>query len=97
VSHFTVERSDYPGMPWFVRHTHSGLGAGSFYYKRHAVAAAKAMSDAAQDYAELSTPQTAGHMFSEAALSLLIAARQPHTDADKAQMKRNHKALEVQP
>jgi hypothetical protein len=80
---FEVIKLDSP-MPWTVRHLPTGLYAGSFHYKRHALASAASAEAVAVRFPEFVDPTNAGR-YSTAAIDALLMARQPHLIADKAQ------------
>ena len=71
-----------PPMPWTVQHTPSGLSAGSFYYRAHAIAAAAALESVAVEHPEL---MEAHERYGRAAMNALFEVRKAHADADRAQ------------
>ena len=77
---FEVVRLDVP-MPWTVRHVPSGLYAGSFIYKRNALAAD--YEALAAEHPELAT--SAPH-YSRVVMDAMFAVRQAHREADKTQV-----------
>jgi len=80
---FEVVRLDAP-MPWTVRHVPSGLYAGSFHYRAHALAAAAALELVVADWPELAETR---NQYRNVVLSTLMEARKPHTAADLTQAK----------
>ena len=91
---FEVVKLESP-MPWTVKHRPTGLYAGSFHYRRHAIAAAAAMKSVAVEYPELS--RDSGWNTREY-LAALLVVRAPHTAADQAQAKAAEaKRKKVQP
>ena len=81
VNVFEVVRLDVP-MPWTVKHKPTGLYAGSFHYRAHALAAAAAMKDLTVEHPELTE---AHDHYSRAAMNALFDVRKAHTDADRVQ------------
>ena len=80
---FTVIKLDSP-KPWTVKHKPTGLYAGSFHYRRHAIAAMAALELVAVQYPELS--RDSGWNTREY-LAALLVVRAPHVAADQAQAK----------
>ena len=78
---FDVVRLEGP-MPWTVRHVPSGLYAGSFHYKRNALAAAASLELVAVEHPELTE---AHDHYGRAAMNALFDVRKAHTDADRVQ------------
>ena len=78
---FTVIKRDSP-MPWTIKHHPTGLYAGSFHYKRHALAAAASLEATAVKHPELSRYS---ECYSSEAWVAMMEARKAHTDADRAQ------------
>jgi hypothetical protein len=71
-----------PPMPWTVKHRPTGLNAGSFHYKRHALAAAAALELVAVEHPELTE---AHDHYGRAEMNALFEARKAHADADRVQ------------
>ena len=82
VNVFEVVRLDGP-MPWTVRHVPSGLYAGSFHYRRHAMNCAESMEETARNYPELAVK---AELYSANAMGALHLARCLHGAADKKQV-----------
>jgi hypothetical protein len=88
-----------PPMPWTVQHVPTGLNAGSFHYRAHALTAAASLEVVAVEYPEFADPANAGR-YSTAAMDALMEARKAHTDADRAQAiaaEAKRKRTKVQP
>jgi hypothetical protein len=79
---FEVIRLDGP-MPWTVKHNPTGLNAGSFHYRRHAMNCAESMEETARNYPELATK---ADRYSANAMGALHLARCLHGAADKQQV-----------
>jgi hypothetical protein len=79
---FEVIRLD-GAFPWTVKHKPTGLYAGSFIYKRNALAAAADYEALVAEHPELAT--SAPH-YSRVVMDAMFAVRKAHADADKAQV-----------
>ena len=73
-----------PPMPWTVKHRPTNLNAGSFHYRRHAIAAAASLELVAVDHPELT--ERHDH-YGRAAMNALFEVRKAHAAADQAQAK----------
>jgi len=79
---FEVIRLDGP-MPWTVKHRPTGLNAGSFHYRAHAMNCAASMEAVAKDYPELAVK---AELYNANAMGALHLARCLHGAADKKQV-----------
>ena len=80
---FKVIRLESP-MPWTVKHRPTNLNAGSFHYRRHAIAAMAALELVAVDHPELA--ERHDH-YGRATMNARFEVRKAHAAADQAQAK----------